>query len=208
MFLLFISIKECQCIPWDMIRNDTQYEHQLCDSGGNSCFWEKMATDIANGEESKDCFCLGDCENVKYSQYATLKPSNIDECTIRNGESDWRYNSLMPIELQHQEALILPKLLTPMKNITDWYGTVDSVMNDYYTKLCENIKTKDKTTLEIRLEGPTFMTLKRSLRVTFADKLGSIGGTLGLFSGFSLLAIMELIHWICKIINSLIISKK
>ena len=65
------------------------------------------------------------------------------------------------------------------------------------------IKTEDKSELIIRMEGPTFMTLKRSLRVTSADKLGSIGGTLGLFSGFSLLAIMELIHWICKIINSI-----
>ena len=68
--------------------------------------------------------------------------------------------------------------------------------------------TEDKSELIIRMEGPTFMTLKRSLKVTFADKLGSIGGTLGLFSGFSLLAIMELIHWICKIINSLMVSKK
>ena len=69
-------------------------------------------------------------------------------------------------------------------------------MQEYFEKLCNKIQTKDQTSLELRLEGPTFMTMERSLRVTFADKLGSIGGTLGLFSGFSLLAIMELIHWI------------
>ena len=37
------------------------------------------------------------------------------------------------------------------------------------------------------------------MRVSFTDKLGSIGGMLGLFSGFSLMAIIELIHWICKV---------
>jgi hypothetical protein len=37
--------------------------------------------------------------------------------------------------------------------------------------------------------------------------LGSIGGALGLFSGFSLLAIVELFHWICKIFGSVISSK-
>ena len=37
------SMRECHCIPWDMIRNDTQYDFELCDSGGNGCFWTKMA---------------------------------------------------------------------------------------------------------------------------------------------------------------------
>ena len=197
-------MNKCQCIPWDMIRNNTHYDYQLCDSGGNGCFWEKMGTDIENGEESKDCFCLGDCENVKYSQFATLKPSGgTSGCTVK-----WDHNNMFPAGLGPQEAIIVTKMLTPMKNITDWYATRDAIANDYSKDLCEKILTKDKASLRIRLEGPTFMTLKRHLRVTFADKLGSIGGTLGLFSGFSLLAIMELIHWICKIINSLIVSKK
>ena len=196
-------MKKCHCIPWDMVRNDTQYDHQLCDSGGNYCFWEKMGTDIENGEESKDCFCLGDCENVKYSQFATLKPLGTSDCNVKWDESGNTGFSLVP-----QEALILSKMFTPLKNITNWYATIHAIANDYSKDLCEKIITKDRAKLIIRMEGPTFMTLKRSLRVAFADKLGSIGGTLGLFSGFSLLAIMELIHWIFKIINSLIVSKK
>ena len=81
-------------------------------------------------------------------------------------------------------------------------------MKAYYSKICKERWAYDKTRVELRLEGPTFMTLRRSLRVTFADKLGSIGGTLGLFSGFSLLAIMELIQWIFKIGNSVMFPKK
>ena len=81
-------------------------------------------------------------------------------------------------------------------------------MQQHHQQLCENIKSNDQAVLKLRLEGPTFMTLKRSLRVTFADKLGSIGGTLGLFSGFSLLAAMELIHWVIKVAYSIIFPKK
>ena len=182
-----------------MIRNNTWYDHELCDSGGNACFWENMENIMESGVLERDCFCLGDCESVKYSQSATLKPSKLNDCTTLN---------LSPISLEHQRALILSKNLSPMKNITDWYETEKVVMEDYRKQMCEKIISNDKAILMVRLEGPTFMTVKRSLRVTFADKLGSIGGTLGLFSGFSLLAIMELIHWIFKIINSLIVSKK
>ena len=152
------------------------------------------------------CFCLSDCENVKYSKFATLKPLDMDVCT---NPSDLNYflNSVSSVKL-NQEALILSKMLVPMKNVSDLDKIVDKIMQNHDEKICEKIKTRDRSTLEIRLEGPTFMILKRSQRVTFVDKLGSIGGTLGLFSGFSLLAIMELIHWICKIINSLIVSRK
>ena len=201
------SMRDCHCIPWDMIRNDTEYDFELCDSGGNGCFWTKMAEASEQGLSDTECYCLGDCENVKYSQYVTLKPVKRDGCNVawnNNGLTD----SLIPISLENQEALVLSKILTPMKNISDWPKLKTDLMQEYFERLCNKIQTKDQTSLELRLEGPTFMTMERSLRVTFADKLGSIGGTLGLFSGFSLLAIMELIHWICKIINSLIVSKK
>ena len=199
-------MKECQCIPWDMVRNDSQHSFELCDSGGNGCFWNKMRSFNNYGLFGKKCFCLNDCESAKYSQFATLKPFNKDVCT---NPSDLSYflDSVSSVKL-NQEALILSKMLVPMKNVSDFDKIVEKIMQNYNRKICEKIQTKDRSILEIRLEGPTFMILKRSQRVTFVDKLGSIGGTLGLFSGFSLLAIMELIHWIFKIINSLILSRK
>ena len=199
-------MKECQCIPWDMVRNDSQHGFELCDSGGNGCFWKKMGSFKDYGLFDSKCFCLSDCENVKYSQFATLKPLDMDKCT---NPSDLSYflGSVSSVKL-NQKAIILSKMLVPMKNVSDFDKIVDKIMQTHNREMCEKIQTKDRNILRIRLEGPTFMILKRSQRVTFVDKLGSIGGTLGLFSGFSLLAIMELIHWILKIINSLIVSRK
>ena len=185
-----------------MVRNDSIYDFELCDSGGNRCFWSVIENSVENGVMEKECFCLGDCEGVKYSQSATLKPTKKDECN-----QDWVISSLNRINLHYQKAMILSKILTPMKNVTDWDAVEDNLMQQHHQQLCENIKSNDQAVLKLRLEGPTFMTLKRSLRVTFADKLGSIGGTLGLFSGFSLLAIIELIHWICEILKSMILSR-
>ena len=114
----------------------------------------------------------------------------------------------IPYNLGKTKALVISKMLTPMKNISSWSKLEESLLKDYCKSLGEKIITNDEAVLDIRLEGPTYMTLKRSLKVTFADKLGSIGGTLGLFSGFSLLAIMELIHWIFKIVNSFSLPSK
>ena len=197
-------MKDCHCLPWDMVRNDTHYDYELCDNYGNYCFLQKMEQASEDGVIERDCFCLDDCENVKYSQFATLKPHKMVDCNVNS----WNSSSFAPISLMYQKSLILPKLHFPTENISNWYQTEDLILNDYWKKMCEKIVTEDKSELIIRMEGPTFMTLKRSLRVTAADKLGSIGGTLGLFTGFSLLAIMEVIHWICKIINSLVLSNK
>ena len=89
-----------------------------------------------------------------------------------------------------------------------WKSLNRTVTDHYYSDLCKKIQNEDRIKITVAFKGSTFMALKRSLRVSFTDKLGSIGGTMGLFSGFSLLAIMELIHWICKVATSVIVTSK
>ena len=90
----------------------------------------------------------------------------------------------------------------------NWKSLNRTVTDLYHSDLCKKIQNEDRIKITVAIKGSTFMALKRSLRVSFTDKLGSIGGTMGLFSGFSLLAIMELIHWICKVASSVIVTSK
>ena len=90
----------------------------------------------------------------------------------------------------------------------EWKKLNRTINDNHYAAMCKNIYQKDKAKVTVKLEGRSFTQLKRSLRVTFSEKLGFIGGTLGLFSGFSLLAIMEMMHWMCTIVSSVISSKK
>ena len=99
-------------------------------------------------------------------------------------------------------------ILESLKNVSNWSELENKIMNDHYSKLCKSMMTNDMVRVQLKLEGPSFTIMQRSLKNTFTDKLGSVGGTLGLFSGFSLLAIVELIHWICRIFNSLITFQK
>ena len=88
-----------------------------------------------------------------------------------------------------------------------WKKLHRKIVDDYNFNLCKRITNNDKIRITVELEGWTYTKLKRSLRMTTTDKLGSIGGTLGLFSGFSLLAIIEIIHWVGKICCSIINRK-
>ena len=198
-------MRECHCLPWDMIRNDTNYDFELCDRGGNHCFWNTIENYLVDGViMDKECFCLSDCESTKYDHSVILKPFELDDCA-----TDWEELSLIPFALLQQRALVWSQTkITPFKNVTNLSELENKVMNGYYSKLCISMKTNDMVSVRLRLEGPSFTTMKRSLKDTFTDKLGSVGGTLGLFSGFSLLAIVELMHWICRIFNSLITSQK
>ena len=107
-------------------------------------------------------------------------------------------------------ALSREVILSRKKSIIwkDWKNLNRSITDEYYAILCKRIQNEDKAKITVILKGPTFKKYRRSLRVTFTDRLGSIGGTLGLFSGFSLMAIIELIHWICKVSCSLMLKNR
>ena len=100
------SMKYCRCIPWDMVRNNTGYDYELCDIGGNSCFWQRMQ---AKEIMAKECFCLSDCSNVKYTHSTTLKPYNMEsQCSLGWSGMDHLFST---ISLWSQRALVLSKIL-------------------------------------------------------------------------------------------------
>ena len=72
-------MRECQCLPWDMLRNDTQFDYELCDSGGNGCFWATMGDSLENGVMDSECFCLG--LDSSYLNAYSLCPK-MDFCSI------------------------------------------------------------------------------------------------------------------------------
>ena len=133
----------------------------------------------------------------------------IDETGHFIEKVDWYERISREVLEANPTTLVLMDLLHKKENTTlnDWKSFNQTTIDDYYSGLCKAIYSQDKAKITVKLEGPDFMKYKRSLRVTFTDKLGSIGGTLGLFSGFSLLAIIELFHWICKLANTIVLKK-
>ena len=56
--------------------------------------------------------------------------------------------------------------------------------------------------IEIYFDTGTYDEIERDVKVTINAQLGLIGGTMGLFTGFSLLSAVEIIYFIGRIITS------
>ncbi len=54
--------------------------------------------------------------------------------------------------------------------------------------------------IRFQLSGENIMQFKRNLRVTFADQVASLGGTVGLFTGMSILSFCEILFWLFKLV--------
>ena len=53
--------------------------------------------------------------------------------------------------------------------------------------------------------GPAmFDRITRDKKVKFQDKLGAVGGTMGLLTGFSIVSGVEIVYYLLKIIASLL----
>ena len=58
----------------------------------------------------------------------------------------------------------------------------------------------------VSVESPTTSVIKskREKRISFNDQLGTIGGTLGLFTGMSLLSIVEILFLILNLVYTIL----
>ena len=62
--------------------------------------------------------------------------------------------------------------------------------------------------VRIYFDTPTFSRITKDRNVKFSDMLASFGGTLGLFSGFSLISGAELLYFCGKVLFQLIIKRR
>ena len=61
--------------------------------------------------------------------------------------------------------------------------------------------------VQLYFDTATYDNIVRDVSVTLADQLGAIGGTMGLFAGFSFLSALEIIYYVVKYLISLVNRK-
>ena len=89
---------------------------------------------------------------------------------------------------------ILPLFETANRTgeLFDWRNQVKIPEFEEY---CKDLYKQDIAVLEVQMEGQSFMRMKQSLRYSDSDKLGVVGGTLGLFCGASVIILAEVFHY-------------
>ena len=180
----------CKCIPWYYPNNFTYWA--MCDMFGGNCFDSIMSDETFY----KKCplQCLEDCQEMALTVLPSVTPLNIDNVCK---EGSFAYQHLQHKFKQHF-AFQNYKILAQQGSIPD---LARSFANG---SLCKTF-VEDYVSF-VSVESPTTSVImsEKDQKVSFYDQLGTIGGTLGLFTGMSALSMIEVVFLIVNLVKHLI----
>ena len=171
------AMTACGCKPW----YNFQIGGQQCDALGTICY-EK---EIINGTRDMDLkdLCYESCKNVKYSMtVAETSYMNVNMNMDNYGEEF--LNHYLKSERLHS-----------------YFGKFDT-MYDFLRP-----KFKKSSLVHINFEESKVFTVTKDAKITMPDMIGNVGGTLGVFIGFSFLGLLdvliELVQYVQRKMKSL-----
>ena len=173
------SLAICKCIPW-YFPNDFK-EMPICDMFGSKC------VDMVLSDETyyKDCSdqCLEACQSVSYSaipSYLQIKPEEI--CAQPHFKDIF-------VELYENQNEFIGFDIMTTGNWKNWDNWFDYESNEF----CKEYLKKYVAIVTIETPVDTVIKSKRIARTTFNEQLAVVGGTLGLFTGISILSVIEVL---------------
>ena len=185
-----IAISACGCMPWYFTNNFTGTP--MCDNFSGYCF-EEILTHEANYKKCPEK-CVEDCSGMPMAIIASYLPINTNDACKRGSVFDKHFvRSLRQhFAFENYRTLItgdgqIPDLSTSMAN----------------GSLCSNFIKKFVSIIKVESPTSTITKSAREVRVTFIDQIGTVGGTLGLFTGMSILSMVEVVFFLLKFIRNL-----
>jgi uncharacterized membrane protein len=168
----------CKCLPWFLPNNDTNYP--MCDMFGGYCF-DKIMSDEA---QYKKCRCFEDCQETVLTTWQSYQPLDLKDVCRKGSflDKSLEYTFSQHFAFQNYITLVeqgsLPDLITSFSN--------GSLCMDFVSNFISFVTIESPTSSVIRSK-------RESYTVSFNDQMGTIGGTLGLFTGMSVLSFVEII---------------
>ena len=179
----------CKCLPWHYPNNFTSLP--MCDMFGGFCFNEIISNEVFYKKCKSEC--LEDCQEISLSVWQKTVPFDIKEHCKPGTYFDkfFQQNFQRLFAFEQYRALVeekyIPNLAASFSN-----GTM---CMDYVRRYVSFVS----------IESPTESISKSSLdrSTSLIDKLGVIGGTLGIFIGASLFSFFEVGVFIYIVVKSL-----
>ena len=162
----------------------------LCTVYGNECFYSKMSN---SSYRIKNCNCLQGCSEVTYKFFVASSRKF----------SDAEVDDLCVGDVQGMR----PHMLYTYVEIVDHYEVLKNaskLATDVRKDTCKRYIKNEYAHVRVRIDGSSYLRHGAGLKYTESDKFALIGGTVGLFSGFSVLVVIEVIHWLFITIKRII----
>ena len=135
----------------------------------------------------QNCNCLQGCSEVNYKFFIAssrkFTHSEVEElCYSWLAKQHPHYLYIWAEVEAISDHMVLKNLSVDMK--------------DLVTEKCISYIKNEYAHVRVRIDGSSFLRHGAGLAYSTSDKFALIGGTVGLFSGFSVLVIFEIIHWL------------
>ena len=172
----------------------------ICTFYGNECFYTKFH----NQTHKSECQCLPACNEVVYKYYIDRQRKFTSEEI-----SDFCPWDFEP-HIQYIDHFEAPNFnISRLKNptVTDNLR-YEEQLRDHNIDVCKHYISTQFARIHIRLDGTTHLRRLQSLKYSSGDKVAIIGGTFGLFTGFSFIALFEALYWILVTVFKLVWLKR
>ena len=180
----------CQCLPWQYPNNFQSWP--ICDMFGGFCF-NTIVSDIVYHKNCKS-ECYEDCKETSFATWHSTVPLDAEDLCKYNTFFDRfiKQNFQRLFALENYQMLIREQ------------STLDLALRFNNGSLC--ISYIKKYVSLVSVETPTKGVTKsqRDQRKFFIDKLGTIGGTLGVSAGMSVISMIEVVVLLYLILDGIL----
>lgn len=180
------------CNPWDAVLFDRLMFHDIPDNQCKHCLPDCSGTQY-HTRVTTTPFRRCDTKNLGVSFLCNLNDWSLPEPRIWGqqvlDEFEGTNNGQIPPYIKDFVTPSNRKFRNPSSEEPDLFPTLNQIDGDY--KAYE----KDIALVHFYFDSSTIFQYSRERRFTFVSLISQIGGVLGLFLGFSLVSIVELIYW-------------
>ena len=183
------AVSICKCMPWFYTNNFT--DTPICNSFSGHCF-EHF---VSNESNYKNCpnLCKEDCKGIPMTVVTNYVPINADELCK---EGSFFKKQLTHSSWQHFAFENYKTIITGDGQIPDLQASMAN------GSLCHQFIHRFVGMVSVESPTSTVTKSAREPRVTFIDQLGTVGGTLGLFTGMSVLSMIEVVFFLVTFFRS------
>lgn len=192
--------QKCGCSPWFVNQQDLK----LCNEVGNSCVQNSLNIYTDDLTDRQECDCRSDCGGIHF--FATEKQRVYDNGNTQADPKVYFHNNgngkssgMLENYLEDPGFVFTDEMTSNLTQLM--YGKNRS-------QLAMDRFKNDITILNFFFDTPIITRITLKMRINIFDQISAIGGTLGLFTGVSLITFVEVIYWLIRFPSNYLNAEK
>ena len=162
-----------------------------CNTLGTICYETSMRNRTENLNEQEKCFEA--CQQIKYGLVL------LEDLPMTDALQDYNFKKFESFGDDFNNLFLRPEKLIQYRGFKSFYGLPATFLQE---------KLKRATLVHINFEELKVWTVTKYAKITILDMIGNIGGTLGVFVGFSFLGFLDHLFRLFKYLRPSLPSQK